>query len=443
VILPLLLIFVALAAAAAVAFGTHPGWAQLEQGLAVILWSRRLQWLLVAVSILACVGLIALSITNRRRAWWLIGLAPVLALFAQRFAAEKVDAMGVAEDPAFVEVDKADFVKDDDWVVALRFADKAYAYPFANLFVQPAVVQTEHDKRLALFWNAYANRVLAFQATPELRGRDLEVVSTPSSSLLVYNAKYGQFICGVTGMTPDRKKPAGLGPAIATTKTTFAKWKAANPAGWVMRPSPRILALGLHPPTHPISPQYDLYASGQPASRPATSPAAGRRRVAVVGSIQPLAVDASSLSLKPNVVKADDLPTVLLRTEAGGNTFRAFGRKIDDLFLRFEPRKDPKLADVRMHDIETDSLWSAGGVAIGGNLQFRGRRLQPLPVDDDVDYEVMKWWVPELEVYAEAAPAAATRPSLAAVAGKAGKRGTKKATPGSATKPSRAAKAKS
>jgi hypothetical protein len=441
VILPLLLIFVALAAAAAVAFGTHPGWAQLEQGLAIILWSRRLQWLLVAVSILACVGLIALSITNRRRAWWLVGLAPVLALFAQRFAAEKVDAMSVAEDPAFVEAEKADFVKDDDWVVSVRFADKTYAYPFANLFVQPTVVQAEHDKRLALFWNAYANRVLAFQATPELRGRDLEVVSTPAGSLLVYNAKYGQFICGVTGQTPDRKKPAGLGAAVPTTKTTFAKWKAANPAGWVMRPSPRILALGLHPPTHPISPQYDLYAGGQPASQPATSPAASRRRVAVIGSTQPLGVDASSLSLKPNVVKADDLPAVLLRADAGGNTFRAFGRKIDDLFLRFEPRKDAKLADVRMHDIETDSLWSSTGVAIGGNLQFRGRRLLPLPVDDDVDYAVMKWWVPELEVYAEAIPGPAPRPSVAAT-GKSGKRASKKATPGSTTKPSRAAKAK-
>ena len=200
-VLPFLLIFAALVAATAVAFGTHSAWADLDQGLAVILWSRRLQWLLVGVSIAACVGLIALSVTRRKRGWWLAGLLPVLALFAHRFAAAHGEDPGVVEDPAFVEVEKVDFVRDGDWVVGLKLGDKAYAYPFAALYVEPAVVQSEHDRRLALFWNAQANRVLAFAATPEFRGRDLDVVSTPANSLLLYNAKYGQFICGVTGLT--------------------------------------------------------------------------------------------------------------------------------------------------------------------------------------------------------------------------------------------------
>ena len=39
---PPLLILVALSTAGAVAFGSHPGWADLDGGLDVILWTRRL-----------------------------------------------------------------------------------------------------------------------------------------------------------------------------------------------------------------------------------------------------------------------------------------------------------------------------------------------------------------------------------------------------------------
>jgi hypothetical protein len=433
VVLPFLLIFVALGAAAAVAFGTHPGWAHLEQGLAVILWSRRLQWLLVAVAIVACVGLISVSV-SRKRGLWLVGLIPVLGLFAHRFAAENGDNGFVVEDPLFVEVDKAQFVRDDDWVVGLRLGDKWFAYPFAALYLEPTVVQSEHDKRLALFWNAQANRVLAFQATPEFRGRDLDIVSTPANSILVYNARFGQFICGVTGLTPDRRKPTGLGAAIATTKTTYARWKAVHPEGLVMKPSARAASLAVPAPTFPIWPDYDrtkplstapaearangtqgmtpLAATTSAGTPPPLVPAT-RRRVAIVGSMQPLAVDAASLSLKPNFAKADDQSVVLLRTDMNGISFRAFSRKLDDMTLRLEPKKDAKLSDVRMTDLETGSLWSSAGVAVGGTPQFRGRRLASLPVDEDVDYESMKYWLPELDVYAEPAPPPTIRTSSA------------------------------
>ncbi|MDB5332880.1 MAG: hypothetical protein JWP03_4031, partial [Phycisphaerales bacterium] len=80
-VIPLFLILVAGLSAGVVAYGTHPNWVQYQHGLELILWSRRLQWLLVALSLIACVLLIAMAISGRRRAWWLIGLAPVLALF--------------------------------------------------------------------------------------------------------------------------------------------------------------------------------------------------------------------------------------------------------------------------------------------------------------------------------------------------------------------------
>jgi hypothetical protein len=408
VILPIILIFFALSAAAAVAFGTDASWAQMDQGLSIILWSRRMQWLLVGISVAGSLGLISLAIADRKRAWWMLGLAPVLLLFVHRFGSESGGNMAVVEDPTFVEIDKADFIKDEDWVVTLRVNDKAFAYPYAALYVEPAVVQAEHDKRVAIFWNARANRVTAFVASADFRARDLEVVSTPADSLLLYNSRFGQFICGVTGLTPERAKPTGLDTAIATGKTTYAKWKSANPAGLVMKPNPKALVADHLAPTQPITPLYaekkpDKSAPAQLAATPA-QPAAARRKVAIVGSTHLLGVDAATLTSKPSLVKVGDQQVVLLRGDMSSMGFRALIPKLDDLTLHFEPKRDPKLADVRMTDRETGSLWTAAGQAVGSASPLRGKRLASLPVDEDVDYEVMKHWMPELEVYAEPAP---------------------------------------
>lgn len=442
---PLSLIVVALAAGSAVAYGTDPRWAECEHGLHVILWARRLQWPLVGLTTVGSVALIGMTIAGRRRAWWLIGLTPVLALLAHRFAGGRAEELGVADGPAFVRADQVDFVRDDDWVVTLRFADQAYAYPFAALFPEPVVVQTDHDDRMVLIWNAYANRVVAFRATAELKGRDLEVVSTPANAVLVYNARNGQYICGVTGLTPGREKPAGLGAAMPAGKTTYAAWRSANPDGMVMKPSGRLAWRGPTPGV-PILPAYAAHgmsradeppASG-PATRDAAAPdAAARRRVTLVGATKPVAVDVASLSARPNAVRADDQPVVLLRWEGGpGPGVRAFVRQVDDMVLRLMPMTDPKHADVRMRDVETDCLWSSAGVAVGGNVLFRGRRLPPLPVDEDVDYAVMKWWVPDLEVYAEPVPVvSAAKPRVSEPATKPARKQKQKKSKGHATRP--------
>ena len=127
-------------------------------GLEIILWSRRLQWPLVSVSLIACILLIALAISGRRRAWWLVGLAPVLALFAHRFAlGPAAGRTNIAENPAFVSADQAKIL-DEDWIVGLTFGDDHFAYPYAALFSTPIVIQADHEKRMMLIWSAYANR---------------------------------------------------------------------------------------------------------------------------------------------------------------------------------------------------------------------------------------------------------------------------------------------
>src|SRR5688500_2110086 len=98
---PLGLIIVALLSGAAVAYGANPRWAELEHGLDVILWTRRLRWPLVGVTTLSALGLIVLTIAGKRRAWWLIGLVPVIALFSHRFAAGRSEELAVTDSPAF------------------------------------------------------------------------------------------------------------------------------------------------------------------------------------------------------------------------------------------------------------------------------------------------------------------------------------------------------
>src|SRR5215207_4031645 len=126
--IPLALILLAMGSAAVMAYGTHPDWAQYEHGLSLIMLTRRLQWPLVALSLLLCIALIALVIAGKRRAWWLIGLAPVLALFAHRFTAGPAAPFTVYDEPAFVAASEAGFLADDDFVVGLQFGDAAFAY---------------------------------------------------------------------------------------------------------------------------------------------------------------------------------------------------------------------------------------------------------------------------------------------------------------------------
>src|SRR5690349_3075047 len=130
--LPVILIVLATATAALVAYGVHPDWAQYESGLAIIILSRRLMWPMIAVSLILCIALLTLVISGRRRAWWLIGLAPVLALFVHRFSTGVYGPGGVVDMPTFVEATHpaAATVEVGDYVVGIVFRGRAYAFPY-------------------------------------------------------------------------------------------------------------------------------------------------------------------------------------------------------------------------------------------------------------------------------------------------------------------------
>src|SRR6478672_8030196 len=171
-LLPLGLIALAAAFAALLAYGTHPHLIEYPGGLTIIMFSRRLQWLMVALSLIASLTLIVTVISGKRRAWWLIGLAPVLALFAHRFSTGDVARHAIADEPQFVSADEAR-LGDDDYVVALNFSDQTYAYPYSALYWTPLVVQTDRDHRLLLSWSAFADSALATTVSRDIKGREL------------------------------------------------------------------------------------------------------------------------------------------------------------------------------------------------------------------------------------------------------------------------------
>lgn len=369
-------------------YGTHADLAQFEHGLTLIMLARRLQWVLVAVSLLLCIALIALVISGKRRAWWMIGLVPVLALFVHRFTAGPSAAFSVYEDPAFVAPADASFLQPDDFVVGLEFQDVWYAYPYATLFHFPVVTQADHDKRMLLMWSPFANRATATTIARDLRARDLDVVSMPANALLLYNRRIGQFINGLTSRTTGGSLPDGFESPIATTRTTWQAWRSAHPQTRVMVAPGGGAAGG---PPGPLSPSQKM--------PPIQSTVAPDTTIALVATAQPAAVLPEALNANPINLNAGDTPVFVFRDPQG--IARAFDRHVEsDLTPRFRTARGEGRKGAAFIDNYTETAWSVEGVALDGDL--KGRRLAPIPLEEDLAWGVMKRWYPKLELHQSA-----------------------------------------
>jgi hypothetical protein len=378
---------VATVLAGVVAYGTHPIWAQYPHGMDFILLSRQLQWPFIVLSLIATLALLTTVIAGRRSTWWLIGLAPVLALFGHRFATDPTSGMAAIDNPAFVAPDaSAEFIENDDYVVGLTFEGKNYAYPYAALYSTPAVIHADHDKRLLVMWSAPANRALAFTVTRDVKARDLDIVSTPANALLIYDTSRGVFINGVTGRTNAGEKPQGFLSPVPTAKMQWWKWRVLFPEPQVMAPAGRLA---------PKAPRQPMQATCPLPPIDPKHPA--DLKVVLVGTQNPVAVQMSSLGAAPVNLTADGVPVMVFRDPTTSMP-RAFRRKIDDMTPRFKPNRDPKRAGVLFIDNDTNSGWNAAGVAIEARKEFRGKRLPPVPVDDEVPWGVAKYWYPQLQL---------------------------------------------
>ena len=228
-ILPVFLLLIAAIPAAVVAYGIDPNWAQYPHGIELILFSRRFEWPMIALTLVACVAILGLVISGKRRAWWLIGLAPILTLLGHRFAINPNNAFLINADPTFVSADRASFVAPDDSVLGIVEGADAMAFPFASLYSRPLVVRELRTQPMLLMWSPFANCATAYRIDRSIQSNELEIVSMPANALLVYNSRVGQFINGVTGLTPDGRVPAGFISRIPTVKTSWDRWVRGAP----------------------------------------------------------------------------------------------------------------------------------------------------------------------------------------------------------------------
>ena len=223
-ILPLFLIALATLSAAVAVYGTLPQWVLHEHGMQIIEITRRLQWPLFTLSILLCMTLAVLIIVGKKRAWWLIGFAPVLALFAQQFATGSINAYRILDNPPPVPAAQA-IVTDQEFVVGVRYGENYYAFPYRTLYYAPVIIQNERERRYMLMWSAFANRAVAWHVTRQIQPRELDIVSMPANALLIFNSRVGQFINGLTGITPSGAKPEGFVSTVPTYKMSWARWR--------------------------------------------------------------------------------------------------------------------------------------------------------------------------------------------------------------------------
>jgi hypothetical protein len=395
-LLPLLLISLATLAAAVAVYGTLPQWVLYEHGLSIIEWTRRLQWPLFTLSLLFFLVLLVLIIARRHRAWWLIGFGPLLALFAQQFLTGSINAYKVLENPPCRPAAEAQ-LEGDEYVVGVRLGEQHYAYPYRYLYYAPVIVQSDRERRYVLIWSAFANRAVAAQVRGSFHARNLDIVSMPANSLLVYNARVGEFINGITGLTTDGGRPAGFTGSLPTAKMPWRQWRALHPATLVME-LPQLKTQVVRP----VLPHFPV-----PTSRPATRPGEAPRPelplttlVALIPSTQPIAFEQERLSPEPINFEHDGVPLLAFRDPQSGR-LRVYDRRFQGLTSRFIRNYSSARAarhKVALLDVATNSGWTLDGLAVDAPAPIKGSRLRAVPVEESLYWGVMQYWYPELKL---------------------------------------------
>ena len=381
-LLPFFLIGLAVAAAAAVAYGTDPDLARFSHGIQIIMLTRRLQWPLVILCMFLCVGLIALIISGRRRAWWLTGLAIVLALFARAFSSFYRPSIAMVESPPFVDpAQSGGILQPAQYVAGFEFAGQHYALPFQQMTAHPLLLLNDQEQRAVVIWSVTANAATVLPIDRTVFPREWEVASRPADSLLLYDRRLGQFIVGVTGKTVQEQRPAGTGDPLGTELVPYQQWLGEHP-------DTRVMNLDYAPaaPATPVQPLLHF-----PADR-----SHAQRTVAVLSTSQPSAVE-SGVTMHYQEITIGKTSLLLIRLSAA-MPLRAFDRQTkDDLVLRLSPlkRPDKKHPAAVLVDSDSNSLWTSEGHAIEGPL--KGTQLREVGVRDGLSWSVMKFWMPSLE----------------------------------------------
>lgn len=379
-LLPLLLLLFAAIPAAVVAYGIDPTWAQYPHGIELILFARRFQGPLIAITLILCLAVIALMIAGKRRAWWLIGLAPIVALLGHRFMWNPQNAFLVNIRPDFVTADHASFMTNDDWVVGLIDGPDAVAFPYASLYSRPLLVRSNQPDPMMLMWSPFANTAVAERVDRSIRAEELDVVCMPANALLVYDSRVGQFINGITGKNMHGQTPTGFLSPIPTIKTTWVRWLALHPATLVLAPPIQTAAVS-HRPVLPYFPMPKDSTDLTPETR-----------IALIRNSPPAAILDADLTAE---VTNFSNPLVVLIRDPATRSLIAFDRHVDqDLIPAFSARSFKKFPQAMMIDSDSGSAWTATGQAVDGPL--KGKKLESVEIEDGLYLGVTQFWFADL-----------------------------------------------
>jgi hypothetical protein len=390
-VVPIILILLAALGAGAFGFGTRSIWGSYPHGLELIVWSRRLEWPILITVVLLCTVLIVMVIAGKKRVEWLVGLVPVVALLWCGLPPSAAKGPMVVEDPPWIQPLQASQLPENDLVIGVVHEGQALAFPCTSLFRFPVVIRTSRSRQLVLIWSAYANRAMAFITDRDIRAADLSIVCSPGNALLIYNDRFGEFINGITGLTPAGKTPTGFLAPVGVVQTTIKNWETLHP---------RTLIAALRGAdgdySQPLRPEFNL---------PGTDPALkDSHPICLVASTQPIAVASTSITDRP--LNLTSGPTSLLLVRIDG-LVRAYDRELPgDLIPRFAPFTDVKNPNVAWIDSDTNSEWTASGSWVTGSTDLHGQSLRPIPVEDGLYWNVMKFWYPDLHEATESEIAA-------------------------------------
>jgi hypothetical protein len=376
--IPLLLVSVL--ASVWLALGMHPAYAIEFGGLEMIALTRKLQWILLILTIIPCLALIVVVSINKASVWWLIGLSIVVAMLFFRFSGAERKPVRVLDATALATLAEATLASEDEYVVGVVFGDRAFAFPYSSLYRTPVVQLTDFDRRLILIHSPHANSATALETSREVRATDLEYVAQPGNSTLVYNRKYGEFIVGITGKTTDGKNPTGVRDSVPTYRMPLMLWRRLHPESRLMLPTPADAGQ----PGVPLKPKYPPRLPDE--SLPPETP------VVLVRTAPPAALLTGDYD-KPTHTRAGEIPIVLWRDRG---QLKAFNRTVDtDLFLTFRIKKDKQGVD-QLVDNQTGSTWTYTGRATAGPLE--GKRLNPVTIEENVYWGVSREWFPDLQL---------------------------------------------
>ncbi len=349
--------------------------------LELITLTRKLQWILMLLSILPCLALVILVAWGKSRVYWLIGLSLVVGLLFVRFSNAKVKPIRVIETPLMPALSEVTLTNEDEFIAGFVWEEHAYALPYRSLCRTPIVQITDFDKRLIVIHSQFANSTTALQVSRDIRASDLEYVASPMNSALMYNRKFGEFTVGITGQTESGQKPYGVQAAVPVEHMPLSEWRKLYPRSRLMVPTERDDMRDAQParPYFPVK----LEDSSLPSDTPI---------ILIHSSPKAAILLASELQLPLNT-KAGNQPVVLWRD---GNRLRAFNRQVDqDLFLTFSFKKDKKF-NITLVDNQTNSTWNMSGICTTGQLE--GKRLKSVPVEEGVYWGVTKAWFKDIRI---------------------------------------------